>query len=130
MEWYDNIGVHGSMWGIYVPPGFSLIKGKPMVNLWDKHLIGSTIHATRTLMSPRVHNALTHPSMFLKDSFRDQCRDIVSTSGGCGYIAIHNIMHLVHPALCDKVVDTTISYQGNTVSFAAHVRNMAQYIAW
>jgi hypothetical protein len=129
MEWYDSIGVHGSMWGVFVPPGFSLAKGKPMGTLWDKRLVGATVHATRTLMSRHIHKALTHPSMFIKDDFGDQCRDIVSTSGGCGYIALHNIMRLVHPALCDKIVDTAIPYQGNTVSFAAHVRNMAQFIA-
>jgi hypothetical protein len=86
MEWYDIIGVNGSMWGVYVPPDFSLVKGKPMGYLWDKNLFGATIHTTRTLMSRHVHKALTHPRMFLKDDFGDQCRDIVSTSDGCGYI--------------------------------------------
>jgi hypothetical protein len=39
-------------------------------------------------------------------------------------------MRLVHQALCDKVVDTAIPYQGGMVSFAAHIRSMSQYIAW
>jgi hypothetical protein len=67
--------------------------------------------------------------MFTKDDFGDQCRDIVSTSEGCGYASLHNIMCLVHPALCDKLVDTTIPYHGNVVSFADHVRSMTQYLA-
>jgi hypothetical protein len=124
MEWYDSVGVHGIMWGVYAPPGFSLAKDKPMGTLWDKRLFGATVHASRTLMSRHIHKALTHPLMFPKYDFDDQCRDIVSTSEGCGYASLHNIMRLAHPTLCDKVVDTTIPYQGNVVSFAAHVRNM------
>jgi hypothetical protein len=92
MDWYDSIGVHGSMWGVYIPPGFSLVKGKPIANLWDNGLIGATVHATQTLMSFHIHKALTHPSMFPKDDFGEQCRGIVSTSTGCGYTALHNIM--------------------------------------
>jgi hypothetical protein len=129
MEWYDGVGVHGSMWGVFIPPGFSLVKDRPMGTLWDKRLVGATVHTRRTLISRHIHKALIHPFMFPKDDFGDQCRDIVSTSEGCGYASLHNIMRLVHAALCDKVVDTTIPYQGNVVSFSAHVRNMTQYLA-
>jgi hypothetical protein len=80
-------------------------------------------------MSRHIHKALTHPMMFPKDDGGDQCHDIVSTSEGCGYASLHNIMRLAHPTFCDKVVDTIIPYQGNVVSFAAHVRNMTQYLA-
>jgi hypothetical protein len=97
--------------------------------LWDKRLVGATVHATRTLMSCHVHKALTHPLMFTQDEFGDQCRDIVATSGGCGYAALHNMMHLVHPSLSEKVVDTAIPYKGNTVTFASHMRNMTQYLS-
>jgi hypothetical protein len=129
MEWYDGVGVRGSMWGVFIPPGFSIVKDRPMGTLWDKRLVGATVHASRTLMSRHIHKALIHPFMFTKDDFGDQCRNIVSTSKGCGYASLHNIMRLVHPALCDKVVDTPIPYQGNVVSFAVHVRNMTQYLA-
>jgi hypothetical protein len=37
-------------------------------------------------------------------------------------------MRLAH-TICDKVVDTAIPCQGNTLSFAAHVRNMTYYLA-
>jgi hypothetical protein len=115
--------MHGSMWGVYAPPpGFSLAKDKPMGTLWDKRLVGATVHASRTMMSHHIHNALTHPLMFPKDDFGDQCCDIVSSSEGCGCASLHNIMRLAHPTLCDKVVDTTIPYQGSIVSFADHVR--------
>jgi hypothetical protein len=100
-----------------------------MGSLWDKRLVGATVHATRTLMSRHVHKALTHPLMFPKDEFGDQCRDIVATSGGCGYVALHNMMRLVHPSLSEKVVDTAIPYQGNGETFASHVRNMTQYLS-
>jgi hypothetical protein len=72
MDWYGIIGVHGSMWDVYVPPGFSLTKEKPMGNLWGKRLLGVTVHATRTLMSRHIKKALTRPSMFPKDDFGDQ----------------------------------------------------------
>jgi hypothetical protein len=129
MEWYDGVGVHGSMWGICVPPGLSLVKDRPMGTLWEKRLVGTTVHASHILMSRHIHKALTHPILFPNDDFGDHCHDIVSTSEGCGYASLHNTMRLAHPYLCDKVVDTTIPYQGNTVSFAAHVRNMTQYLA-
>jgi hypothetical protein len=129
MEWCDSVGVHGSMWDVYAHPGFSLAKYKPMGALWDKRLVGAMVHASRTLMLRHTHKALTHPLMFPKDDFGDQCCDILSTSEGCGYVSLHNIMRLAHPTLCDKVVDTTIPYQGNIVSFDAHVRHMTQYLA-
>jgi hypothetical protein len=106
MGWYDGVGVHGSMWGVFVPPGFSLAKDRPMGMIWDKHLIGEIVYASRTLMSRHIYKALTHPLMFPKDGFGDQCRGIVSTSEGCGCASLHNIMRLSHPTLCDKVVDT------------------------
>jgi hypothetical protein len=80
-------------------------------------------------MSRHIYKALTHPLMFPKDDFGDQCHDIVSTSEGCGYASLHKIMRLAHTTLCDKVVDTAIPYQGNTVSFTAHVKNMTQFLA-
>jgi hypothetical protein len=61
--------------------------------------------------------------MFPKD-------EIVATSGGCGYTALHNMISLVHPYLSEKVVDTAIPYQGNIVTFASHVRTMTQYLSW
>jgi hypothetical protein len=83
MEWYGGVGVHVSMWGVCVPPGFSLAKYSPMGMRWDKSLVCVTVHASRTLMSWHMHKALTHPLMFPKDDFGDQCHDIVSTSEGC-----------------------------------------------
>jgi hypothetical protein len=129
MEWYDGVGVHGSMWGVYVPLGISLTKDNPMGTLWDKVFAGATMYVARTLRSRHIHKALTHPLMFPKDDFGDQCRVIVSTSEGCGYASPCNIMQLAHPALCDKVVDTEIPYQGDTVKFTDHVRNMMEYLA-
>jgi hypothetical protein len=129
IEWHDGVGVHGSMWGVYVPPGFSLTKDKPMGTIWDKCLIDATMHASRTLMSRYIRKALAHPLMFPKDDFGDQCHDILFTSEECGCALLHNIMRLVHWALCDKVVDTDTPYQGNIVSFAAHAWNIMQYLA-
>jgi hypothetical protein len=105
------------------------IQDRPMGTLWDKRIVGTTVHASRTLLAWHIHKVLTHPLMFPKDDFSDQCCDIVSTSEGCGYAYLHNIIRLAHPILCDKVVETVIPYQGNTVSFAAHVRYMTQYLA-
>jgi hypothetical protein len=110
-------------------PRVSLTKGKPMGYLWDKRLVGATVHATRTLMSRHVHKALTQPLIFPKGDFGDQYMDIVAISGGCGYAALHNMMRLVHPSLLDKVVDTAISYQGNAITLASHARNMTQYLS-
>jgi hypothetical protein len=46
MESYDGVGVHGSMWGVFIPPGLSLVKDIPMGTLWDKRLVGATFHAS------------------------------------------------------------------------------------
>jgi hypothetical protein len=103
MEWYESIGVQGRMWGVFITPSFSLVKKKPRVSLWDKRLVGATFHAPRILMSCHVHNALTHPLMFPKDGFGDQCRDIVTSSGCCGYAALHKMMRLVRPSVSEKL---------------------------
>jgi hypothetical protein len=51
MEWYYGVGVHGIIWGVFVPPGLSLAKDRPMRTLWDKRLVGVNVHALCTLMS-------------------------------------------------------------------------------
>jgi hypothetical protein len=33
VEWYEIIGVHGSMWEVFIPPSFSLVKNKPIGSL-------------------------------------------------------------------------------------------------
>jgi hypothetical protein len=129
MELYDSVGVHGSMWGVYAPmflPRKRQAHGYALGKTCCRRNCACVTHTHVT-----SHPQGTDPSIcFQMMIFGEQCRDIVSTSEGYGYALLHNIMRLVYPTLCDKVVGATITYQGNKVSFVAHARNMTQYFAW
>jgi hypothetical protein len=99
-----------------------------MGSLWDNHHVGATIHATRGTMARLLSKLLSNPSMFPRDTFRNTMRDTITNANGDGYAALHNIMRAVHPHLIEKAVDAVIPYQGNSVSIAAHVRNMANFL--
>jgi hypothetical protein len=66
--------------------------------------------------------------MFPSDTFGNTMRDIITNANGDGYDALQNIMRAVHPTLVEKAVDPITPYQGNSVSIAAHVRNMANFL--
>jgi hypothetical protein len=128
MPWYRDRCVHGSMWGVYIPPSFSLQVDYPTGSLWDKRHVGATIHATRGNMERLLSKLLSNPSMFPRDTFGNTMRDIITNANGDGYAALHNIMRAVHSNLIEKAMDAVTPYQGNSVSIAAHVRNMANFL--
>jgi hypothetical protein len=128
MPWYRDLCVHGSMWGVYIPPSFSLQVNYPMRSLWEKRHVGATIHATRGNMARLLGKLLSNPSMFPRDTFGNTMRDTITNANGDGYAALHNIMRAFHPNLIEKAVDAVTPYQGNSVSIAAHVRNMANFL--
>jgi hypothetical protein len=128
MPWYRDLCAHDSMWGLYVPPSFSLQVDYPMGYLWDKRHVGATVHATRGNMSRLLRKLLWNPSMFPRDSFGNTMRDTITNANGDGYAALHKIMRSVHPNLTEKAVEAITPYQCNSVSIAAHVRNMANFL--
>jgi hypothetical protein len=99
-----------------------------MGSLWDKRHVGATVHATRGNMSRLLSKLLSNPSMFTRDSFGNTMRDTITNANGDRYAALHNIMRSVHPNLIEKEVDAITPYQGNSVSIAAHVRNMTNFL--
>jgi hypothetical protein len=66
--------------------------------------------------------------MFPKDPLGNAMKDTVYNGEGYGYAAMHNIMRSVHPNLIQKAVETSTPYQGNMVTFTAHVRNMSNHL--
>jgi hypothetical protein len=69
MAWYRDICVHGSMWGVFIPPSLSLQSDYPMGSLWDKWYLGATVHASRGKMGRILAKLLLTPLMFPKDQF-------------------------------------------------------------
>jgi hypothetical protein len=128
MPWYHDLCVHGSMWGLYVPPSVSLQVDYPMGSLWVKRHVGATVHATRGNISRLLSKFLSNPSMFSRDSFGNTMRDTITNANDDGYAALHNIMRSVHPNFIEKAVDASTPYQGNSISIAAHVRNMTNFL--
>jgi hypothetical protein len=66
--------------------------------------------------------------MFSKDAFGATMCDTVANANFDGYAALQNIMRAVHPNLVEKAVEYITPYQGNVVTVAAQVRNMANHL--
>jgi hypothetical protein len=79
-------------------------------------------------MARLMSKLLSNPSMFPRDTFGNTMLDTITNVNVDGYAALQNIMRSVHPNLIKKVVGPIMPYQGNSVSIAAHVRNMANFL--
>jgi hypothetical protein len=101
-----------------------------MGSLWDKRHVGATVHATRDNTARIMIKLLSNPSMFPRDTFGNTMRDTITNANGDGdgYAALYNIMRAVHLNLIKKAVEPTMPYQGNSVSIAVHVQNMANFL--
>jgi hypothetical protein len=101
-----------------------------MGSLWDKRHVGTTVHATQGNMDmARIMRKLfSDPSMFPRDYFGNTMRDTIANANSDGYAALHNTMRSIHPNIIEQEVDPIRPYQGNLVSIAAHVRNMANFL--
>jgi hypothetical protein len=85
VSWYRDMCVHGSMWGVIVPPSFSLKSDYPMGLLWDKRFLGATVHATCGEMGRLLSKLLSNPLMFPKYPFGNVMNDNVSNEEGDDY---------------------------------------------
>jgi hypothetical protein len=128
MPWYRDLCVYGGVWGVYIPPSFSLQVDYPMGSLWDKRHVGATVHAPHGNMARLLSKLLINPSMFPRDTFGNTMRNTMTNANGDGYAPLYTIMRAVHPILIEKAVDPITPYQGNSVSIAAHVPYMANYL--
>jgi hypothetical protein len=72
--------------------GLALLKLEYLKDASEIALLVMAAQLMRYKKGKDTNKALTHPSMFPKDDFGDQCRGIFSTSTGCGYTALHNII--------------------------------------
>jgi hypothetical protein len=92
---YRDLCIHGGMWGVYIPPSFSLKVDYPMGSLWYKRHFGATVHATQGNMARLMSKLLSNPSMFPHDTFRNTMRDTITNANGNGHAALHSIMHAI-----------------------------------
>jgi hypothetical protein len=79
-------------------------------------------------MARLMRKLISNPSMFPRDTFGNTMRDTMTNVNGDGYSALKNVMRDVHPNLIEKAVDPITPYQGNSVSIAAHVQSMANFL--
>jgi hypothetical protein len=54
LDWYDNLALHGAMYGVFVPPSDSIAPQTIMGTLWSKKLMGATIHGRRSTIESHL----------------------------------------------------------------------------
>jgi hypothetical protein len=127
LDWYDNLALHGAIYGVFVPPSNSVAQHSIMGTFWSKKLMGVAIHGRRSTMESHIYKLLLSDGLFATEC-REEYLDIVKVAGGNGYAALHNILRLHHPRLTDQIVE--VKYPSQTVSmrFGEHVKLVQQYI--
>jgi hypothetical protein len=127
LDWYDNLALHGAMYGVFVPPSGSIAPHTIMGTPWSKKLMGATIHGRRSTMESHLYKVLLSDGLFPTEC-REEYLDIVKAARGDGYAALHNILRMYHPRLTEQIVE--VKYMSQTVSmrFGEHVKLVQQYI--
>jgi hypothetical protein len=64
LDWYDNLALHGAMYGVFVPPSDSIAPQTIMGTLWSKKLMGATIHGRRSTMESHLYKVLLSDGLF------------------------------------------------------------------
>ena len=126
MWWYDVLVNHGALYGVFIPPGHSLLKNSIMGTMWTKKNAGLSKHSERPAMSALVNKLLLNEKLYSKETIH--LRNIAIAAQGDGYAALHNIMRLSHPLLSETQVESRIPSQSNTMPFSMYVNNVHAYI--
>ena len=104
LTWYQTITNHGALFGIFIPPGHSLVPNEVMGNMWNVANAGAIKHAERPLMSGLIMKLLLDVKIYTKETIH--LRAIAEAADGDGYAALHNFLRPHHPRLSETLVES------------------------
>jgi hypothetical protein len=116
LDCYDNLALHGAMYGIFVPPSESIAPHNIMRTILTKKLMGVSIYGRRSSMESHIYNLLLSDGICASDC-REEYLDAVKVARGDGYAALHNILCLHHPCLRELIVEVNYPSQTVTIRF-------------
>jgi hypothetical protein len=96
-RWYNVLHSRGRVCGVYTVPWEHFTKLSPMGNIWNLESLDQIILDREDLMSAAINCLLSSPSMFTGEC--SEFTHLVTNSQGNGYLALCQIIRLVHPLL-------------------------------
>jgi hypothetical protein len=96
-RWYNGLHSKGRVCGIYTSPWQGFVKGDYMGEGWSPSTIRQIVYDRYDLMSAAIHSLLSSTGIFKGEC--EKFGHMVSNSEGNGYLALYQIVRLVHPVL-------------------------------
>lgn len=124
-RWYNAVHSRGRVCGIYTSPWEAFNKDSHMGTMWSNYHLDQAILDRQDIMSAALHSLLSS-----KGIFKGDCEDfthLVSQSKGNGYLALYQIVRMVHPVLGQVTTQPSQPSQKKTQSFSEHVSNYVDY---
>jgi len=125
-KWYKKLVSHGVTYGVFIVPWNMVSKLNFMRNNWMKTNIGVNKHKECDHTSVLIHQLLSSDEIFAKHS--EALPEIVEAADNDGYLALYNILHLVHPFLSKEDVPARIHQQTAGLTFLQHDNNISQFL--
>jgi hypothetical protein len=124
-RWYNAVHSRGRVCGIYNSPWEAFNKDSHMGSMWSNDHLDQAILDRQDIMYAALHILLSS-----KGIVKGNCEyfsHLVSQSKGNGYLALYQIVRMVHPVLCQFTPNYSQPSQKKTQSFSEHVSNYDDY---
>jgi hypothetical protein len=124
-RWYNGLHSKGRACGIYTYTWESFVKSNYMGEGWSPSTIRQIVYDHCDLIPAAIHSLLSSTGIF-----KGECEEfghMVSNSKGNGYLALYQIVHLVHPVLGQTSDQTPQPQQKKTQPFAERIANYLEY---
>jgi hypothetical protein len=124
-RWYNGLHSKGHVCGIYTPHWESFVKSNYMVDTWSPSTITQMVYDRCDIMSAAIHSLLSITGIF-KGEY-EEFGHMVSNSEGNGYLALYQIVRLVHPVIGQTSAHTPQPQQKKAQPFVEHIVNYLDY---
>jgi hypothetical protein len=124
-RWYNVLHSRALVCGIYTHPWKSFTKASPMGVTWSLVCLTPTVMGRVGLISAALHALLSREAIF-----KGPCTalaHLVSCTDGDGYLALFQLVRMVHPALGQATAQREHPSQLRSQPFAAHISRFIDY---
>jgi hypothetical protein len=118
-RWYNVLHSSGRVCGVYTVPWERFSKISVMGDTWNSKSLDQVVLDRKDLMSEALHCLLSSQGMFSGDCA--EFSNLISTSFRDGYLALYQIVRLVHPLLGQFTAKPAQPQQKRNQPFSEHI---------
>jgi hypothetical protein len=124
-RWYNVLHSRALICGVYTVPWKAFTKSSHMGDTWSLAFLTHEVMDRQGLMSAALHALLSS-----QDIFKGDCTafdHMISNTEGDGYLALYQLVRLVHPSLGQATAQPQQPIHKPTQDFAEHIANYRDY---